>query len=158
MAEPWIEAIGLVAGVLGIVAWVPQIREVWVHKRHEGISLPTFLVVTVALSLWLVYGVLVESIAMIFSNVFTLGVILAVTVSTAWARIYLGAHYPSDCMFSIPQSFLIMGVSISIFYLEKISCGSCVRIVEPLDHAEYDHKPVHTRSYSSGELPSGAAF
>ena len=80
MAEPWIEAIGLVAGVLGIVAWVPQIREVWVHKRHEGISLPTFLVVTVALSLWLIYGVLVESIAMIFSNVFTLGVILAVVI------------------------------------------------------------------------------
>jgi len=80
MAEPWIEAIGLVAGVLGIVAWVPQIREVWVHKRHEGISLPTFLVVTVALSLWLIYGILVESIAMIFSNVFTLGVILAVVI------------------------------------------------------------------------------
>ena len=86
MAEPWIEAIGLVAGVLGIVAWVPQIREVWVHKRHEGISLPTFLVVTVALSLWLIYGVLVESIAMIFSNVFTLGVILAVVIGVVRLR------------------------------------------------------------------------
>ena len=42
--------------------------------------MPTFLVVTVALSLWLIYGVLVESIAMIFSNVFTLGVILAVVI------------------------------------------------------------------------------
>ena len=81
-----IEAIGLVAGVLGIVAWVPQIREVWVHKRHEGISLPTFLVVTVALSLWLIYGVLVESIAMIFSNVFTLGVILAVVIGVVRLR------------------------------------------------------------------------
>jgi MtN3 and saliva related transmembrane protein len=86
MAEPWIEAIGLVAGVLGIVAWVPQIREVWIHKRHEGISLPTFLVVTVALSLWLVYGILVESIAMIFSNVFTLGVILAVVIGVVRLR------------------------------------------------------------------------
>ena len=86
MAEPWIEAIGLVAGVLGIVAWVPQIREVWVHKRHEGISLPTFLVVTVALPLWLIYGILVESIAMIFSNVFTLGVILAVVIGVVRLR------------------------------------------------------------------------
>ena len=86
MAEPWIEAIGLVAGVLGIVAWVPQIREVWVHKRHEGISLPTFHVVTAALSLWLIYGVLVESIAMIFSNVFTLGVILAVVIGVVRLR------------------------------------------------------------------------
>ncbi len=86
MAEPWIEAIGLVAGVLGIVAWVPQIREVWVHGRHEGISLPTFLVVTLALSLWLIYGVLVESIAMIFSNVFTLAVILAVVIGVVRLR------------------------------------------------------------------------
>mgnify|MGYP001206102915 FL=1 len=86
MAEPWIEAIGLVAGALGIVAWVPQIREVWVHKRHEGISLPTFLVVTVALTLWLIYGVLVRSVAMIFSNVFTLAVILTVVIGVVRLR------------------------------------------------------------------------
>jgi len=61
MAEWWVEAIGLLAGALGIVAWVPQIREVWVHRRHEGISLPTFGLVSVALLLWLVYGLLVES-------------------------------------------------------------------------------------------------
>jgi len=78
MAEVWIEAIGLLAGGLGIVAWVPQIRDVWVHERHEGISLTTFTVVTIALSLWLLYGVLIESVAMIVANVFTLVVILAV--------------------------------------------------------------------------------
>ena len=65
MAAMWIEAIGLVAGALGIVAWIPQIRDVWVHERHEGISLTTFSVVTVALTLWLIYGILVESLAMI---------------------------------------------------------------------------------------------
>ena len=86
MAEPWSVAIGVVAGVLGIVAWVPQIREAGVLKRHEGSALPTFLVVTVALSLWLIYGVLVESIAMIFSNVFTLGVILAVVIGVMRLR------------------------------------------------------------------------
>ena len=80
MAEVWIEAIGLLAGGLGIVAWIPQIRDVWVHERHEGISLTTFTVVTIALSLWLLYGVLIESVAMIEANVFTLLVILAVLV------------------------------------------------------------------------------
>jgi len=39
MAAMWIEAIGLIAGVIGIFAWIPQIIEVWVHKRHEGLSL-----------------------------------------------------------------------------------------------------------------------
>ena len=86
MAELWIEAIGLVAGALGIVAWIPQIRDVWIHERHEGISLTTFSVVTVALSLWLLYGVLVESLAMIVANGFTLVVILAVLIGVRRLR------------------------------------------------------------------------
>jgi len=86
MVEPWIEAIGLLAGLLGIVAWVPQIREVWVHQRHEGISLSTFSVVTLALVLWLVYGVLIGSMAMIVANVFTLVVILAVLIGVRRLR------------------------------------------------------------------------
>jgi MtN3 and saliva related transmembrane protein len=86
MVEPWIEAIGLLAGLLGIVAWVPQIREVWVHQRHEGISLSTFSVVTLALVLWLVYGVLIDSVAMIVANVFTLVVILAVLIGVRRLR------------------------------------------------------------------------
>ena len=86
MAELWIEAIGLLAGGLGIVAWIPQIRDVWVHEQHEGISLTTFSIVTIALSLWLIYGVLVESLAMIVANVFTLTVILAVLIGVRRLR------------------------------------------------------------------------
>ena len=87
MAAMWIEAIGLVAGALGIVAWIPQIRDVWIHERHEGISLTTFSVVTLALALWLVYGILVDSLAMIVANVFTLIVILAVLIGVRRLRL-----------------------------------------------------------------------
>ena len=87
MAAMWIEAIGLVAGALGIVAWIPQIREVWVEERHEGISLITFTVVTVALFLWLIYGFLIRSVAMVVANVFTLAVILAVLVGVRRLRL-----------------------------------------------------------------------
>ena len=80
MTAMWIEAIGLLAGALGIVAWIPQIRDVWVEGKHEGISLTTFTVVTVALVMWLIYGILVDSLAMVVANVFTLAVILAVVV------------------------------------------------------------------------------
>ena len=86
MAAMWIEAIGLVAGALGIVGWIPQIRDVWVHERHEGISLTTFSIVTVALALWLIYGLLVDSLAMIVANVFTLAVILAVLIGVRRLR------------------------------------------------------------------------
>ena len=46
----------------------------------------TFTVVTVALSLWLLYGVLIESTAMIVANVFTLVVILAVLIGVQRLR------------------------------------------------------------------------
>ena len=86
MAEYWIEAIGLFAGVLGILAWIPQIREVWVHKRHDGISLATFSVVTIALGLWLLYGVLISSVSMIIANLMTLTVIFAVILGVVRLR------------------------------------------------------------------------
>ena len=59
----------------------------WVHERHEGISLTTFSVVTLALALWLIYGILVESLAMIVANVFTLVVILAVLIGVRRLRL-----------------------------------------------------------------------
>ena len=86
MPADWIEALGLVAGMLGIVAWVPQVREVWVNKRHDGISIPTFLIVALSLSLWLAYGFLVDSIAMIFANTLTLSIIAAVIIGVMRCR------------------------------------------------------------------------
>jgi len=86
MAEIWIEAIGLFAGLLGIVAWLPQIREVWILKKHEGISIPTFSIVTIALFLWLVYGILIDSIAMIIANVVTLAAIASVLIGVIRIR------------------------------------------------------------------------
>ena len=63
------EWIGLAAGLLGIIAWLPQIQKVWLDKRHDGISLPTLSIILIALSLWLVYGILIDSFAVIISNI-----------------------------------------------------------------------------------------
>ena len=75
MATMMVELLGLLAGVIGIIAWIPQIIQVWVHKRHDGLSLTTFGVVAIALALWLVYGILVDSLAMVAANIMTLTVI-----------------------------------------------------------------------------------
>ena len=75
LAELWVEVIGLFAGMIGVVAWVPQIREVWFTGRHEGISLPAFGLIATALSAWLVYGVLIRSLSIILANLAALGCI-----------------------------------------------------------------------------------
>ncbi len=86
MAELWIEVIGLTAGFIGIVAWIPQIRRVWVDEKEDAISLTTFSIVTVALCLWLIYGVLIRSASMIIANVMTLSVIFAVILGVVRLR------------------------------------------------------------------------
>ena len=86
MATMMIEALGLLAGVIGIIAWIPQIIQVWVHKRHDGLSLTTFAVVSLALALWLVYGILVDSFAMVVANIMTLSVIGAVFIGVMRVR------------------------------------------------------------------------
>jgi|TARA_B110000263_G_scaffold109158_1_gene95457 MtN3 and saliva related transmembrane protein len=78
-----IEIIGLIAGFLGVIAWVPQIYRIWIKKKADGISLPTFLVITTALILWLIYGIIIESFSLIISNIFTLVMILFVLIG-AW--------------------------------------------------------------------------
>ncbi|MAR93730.1 MAG: hypothetical protein CMA45_01445 [Euryarchaeota archaeon] len=81
-----IEAVGIAAGIIGIIAWGPQIIQVWVHKRHDGISIPTFCVVALSLFLWLIYGIAIDSLAMIFSNILVLSVMLIIIIGVRQCR------------------------------------------------------------------------
>jgi len=86
MASPLVEGIGIAAGIIGVVAWGPQIVEVWKHKRHDGISIPTFSIVAFSLSLWLIYGIAIKSTAMIFANILTLSVIALIIIGVVRIR------------------------------------------------------------------------
>ena len=86
MASPLIEAVGIAAGIIGVIAWGPQIAQVWKHKRHDGISIPTFSIVAFSLSLWLFYGIAIESTEMIFANILTLSVIVLIIIGVIRIR------------------------------------------------------------------------
>ena len=74
----WIEGIGLLAGFIGVFGWYPQVRRVWVDKRADGVSVPTFTVIAISLALWLIYGILKNSIAIITANIFALIMIISI--------------------------------------------------------------------------------
>jgi len=82
-----LETIGFAAGILGIVAWIPQVKTVWIDKRHDGVSLPTFAVVALALTLWMFYGIMLPSPSIIFSNAAALLMILSVIIGVARIRL-----------------------------------------------------------------------
>ena len=81
-----LEIIGFSAGVLGIVAWIPQVKTVWIEKKHEGVSLPTFAVVALALALWMTYGIIDASPPIIYSNAAALVMILSVFIGVVKLR------------------------------------------------------------------------
>lgn len=82
----WVEVIGVFAGFLGVIAWVPQIKRVWSEKKHDGISLPTFTLVSISLILWLVYGIIIGSVAMTLANISALSCIIAIIVGVLKLR------------------------------------------------------------------------
>lgn len=63
-----IELIGYIAGLLGLIAWIPQFQTVWFKRLHQGLDLRTYSVVLAALCVWCVYGYLKQAWAVCISN------------------------------------------------------------------------------------------
>jgi len=76
----FLEMLGFLAGLIGLFAWLPQVIEVWHHKRHQGVSLPTLFSIITAMTMWTVYGSLLNAPAMVISNGITLLFILSVAI------------------------------------------------------------------------------
>jgi MtN3 and saliva related transmembrane protein len=62
------EAIGLMAGVLTTLSFLPQVRQTWRTKSTKDISLPMFLSFCTGVLLWLVYGMMIHSLPVILAN------------------------------------------------------------------------------------------
>jgi|TARA_B110000263_G_scaffold201428_1_gene180874 MtN3 and saliva related transmembrane protein len=76
----WVEGIGLLAGVIGVLGWYPQVKRIWVDKKADGISVPSFTAIAISLFLWLAYGIIKKSIAIVVANILALTVIIAIAV------------------------------------------------------------------------------
>jgi MtN3 and saliva related transmembrane protein len=68
-------SLGLVAGALTTGAWLPQLLRTWRLRRAEEISWGYLGVLGAGIACWLVYGVLVSSIAVILANAATLALL-----------------------------------------------------------------------------------
>jgi MtN3 and saliva related transmembrane protein len=73
-----VEIIGLIAGVIGVLGWYPQVKRIWIDKKADGVSVPSFAAITISLFLWLAYGLIKNSIAIVVANILALIVIIAI--------------------------------------------------------------------------------
>ncbi len=80
MSPDQIEAIGIVAGTLTTLCWLPQALRILKSRSAEDLSLVTQSAFTAGIFLWLVYGIFSGSPALIASNGVTLALSTAILV------------------------------------------------------------------------------
>lgn len=71
--------IGLFAGTLATISFLPQVIKAWKSKQTKDISLPMYILFVIGVSLWLIYGLMINELPVILANAVTLilaGIIL----------------------------------------------------------------------------------
>jgi MtN3 and saliva related transmembrane protein len=63
-----IDLLGLVAMCFTTSSFVPQVWRIWKTRDVSAISLPTYVIITIGLALWLVYGLLRADMPLVVAN------------------------------------------------------------------------------------------
>ena len=64
--------IGLCAATLTTISFLPQVIKTWKSKSAKDISLGMFLCFALGVTLWLIYGISIRDLPIIFANSITL--------------------------------------------------------------------------------------
>jgi len=72
--------IGLLAGTLTTIAFIPQLQQTWRTRSAQDVSLGMLLTFIIGVFLWLVYGLLLGALPIILANLVTLVLTLAILI------------------------------------------------------------------------------
>ncbi|NET40438.1 SemiSWEET transporter [Okeania sp. SIO2B3] len=67
-----VTALGLLAGSLTTISFLPQVIKTWRTRSTKDISLEMFAIFCSGVLIWIIYGILVKDLPVIFTNVATL--------------------------------------------------------------------------------------
>jgi MtN3 and saliva related transmembrane protein len=67
-----VEIVGITAGALSCTTFLPQVIKTWKSKSTNDVSLIMFVIASISTFLWLIYGILIDSISIIFTNIIVL--------------------------------------------------------------------------------------
>lgn len=71
---------GLLAGALTTIAFLPQLIHTWKTRSTKDVSLGMFLTFTTGVFLWIVYGMLINSVPVVAANAVTFILAAAILV------------------------------------------------------------------------------
>lgn len=67
-----VDLLGITAGALTTAAFLPQVIKTWKSKSAKDLSLGMFSLFVLGVILWLIYGILIDSLPVILANAATL--------------------------------------------------------------------------------------
>jgi MtN3 and saliva related transmembrane protein len=76
----YITTLGLAAGLLTTIAYLPQVIKTWKSKSAQDLSWSMLIVLCIGIVLWLVYGFSVQDIPVIAANILTLVLVSIILV------------------------------------------------------------------------------
>ena len=74
------EFIGMIAGLLTTVAFLPQAVKIWRSKSAKDVSLAMFVCFCAGIVLWVIYGFMLGALPVILANVVTLCIAATILV------------------------------------------------------------------------------
>ena len=104
----YVTLLGLTAGTLTTISFLPQVIKTWRSKSVKDISIGMFLTYCIGILLWIFYGIYINSVPVIFTNIvtFTLAfLILVMKMRYKWV--------PSYCVIVILTDRIIYNVRCS---------------------------------------------
>ena len=72
----YIKILGLVAGSITSITFLPQLIQIWKTKSAKDLSLGMLSMLITGVAMWLAYGILVKDIAIIYTNAMVLSMSL----------------------------------------------------------------------------------
>jgi len=79
-----VSLIGILAGILTTLAFLPQVVKTWRTRSADDISVGMLLLFSSGLVLWLIYGIAIVSLPIILANVVTLLLTFAILLMKWW--------------------------------------------------------------------------
>lgn len=76
----------IVVGLIGPLSLIPQILEIWNSKNIDGISLLSWVLLTLVSFMWMIYGIFHRSKALIVSNLLLIIMNLLIVVGVLMVR------------------------------------------------------------------------
>jgi MtN3 and saliva related transmembrane protein len=64
----YIKLLGLAAGTISSITFLPQVLRIWKTKSAKDLSLNMLALLILGVSMWLTYGIMVKDVAIIYTN------------------------------------------------------------------------------------------